>query len=366
MNPTTPQKLHTNDTDRQVRTIRLSPDGKTLYGASIDGKIRRWDVTVKPSEDEPLPEEKSKKKEAAENPWPELPSLAGHRGWLQSLLISPQHNLLISTDSWGRLCAWDVKKEPPEIKWNNEQAHDGWIRDAALSQDESLVATCGRDKIVRVWSAADGKLLHELAGHEDDVFAVAVHPDNKSLVSGDLFGRLKHWDLASGKCQRDAHLEKMHFYDRDHDVAGLYSLRFHDDGKTLLAAGSEPSLTGNVGGLPAIYWVNWDTLEVAKTMHFGESKQGYVYDYAWHPDGYLMLVTSGAPGAGQFLCQRPDEEKPFFTETGMTNCHSLAFDPATARCIVASTNRSSQGNGAVRDKDGVYVANTSPLAVFEI
>ena len=50
----------------------------------------------------------------------------------------------------------------------------------------------------------------------------------------------------------------------------------------------------------------------------------------------------------------------------MANCHSLAFDPATNRCIVAATNRNSQGNGAVRDKEGAYVGNTSPLTVFEL
>ena len=360
--PAEPQKRHTFATERQARIIRFSADGSVLYGACYDGKIRRWTTTPEVA-DEADPK---KRKPDDEIPATELPALEGHHGWVENLTFAPTHKLLLSTDSWGQLCAWNEGNDSVDIRWKHEHAHDGWLRALALSQDESLIATAGRDKVVRVWQTSDGKLLHELKGHEDEVFAVAIHPDNKSVISGDLFSRLKHWNLETGECQRETQLEKMNYYERDQDVAGLYSLRFDADGKTLLAAGSEPSNTGNVAGTPTIYWLNWETLAITKTMQFGDTKQGYVYDYLFHPDGYVMLVTSGAPGAGQFICQRLDEEEPFFRDTKMTNCHSLAFDAATSRCVVASTNRRSQGNGAVRDKDGNYVANYSPLAVFEL
>ena len=341
-----PQQLETIETDRQFRVIRFSPDGSQLFGAAYDATIHRWDL-------------------AGEQP-AALEPLEGLRGWAESLLFSPSHNMLLSTDSWGQLCAWNLAEEPPKTKWNQENAHNGWVRAVALQKDESLIATAGRDQFVRVWDAATGERRHELKGHESEVFAVAIHPDGKSVASCDLFGHLKHWDLEDEKCVRELHLEKMHYYERDQDVAGVYSLRFSDDGETLLVAGSEPSNTGNVAGTPTIHWLKWESLEIAKTLTFGESKQGYVYDYAFHPGGYVVAVTSGAPGAGQFLCQRLDEEQPFFNSNKMSNCHSLAFDTRTNRCIVASTNRNSQGNGAVRDKEGNYVGNTSPLTVFAL
>ena len=341
-----PQEVETLETDRQFRVIRFSPDGKQLFGAGYDGTIQRFDVSGESPE--------------------LLAPLEGHRGWAESILFAAKHNLLLTTDSWGQLCAWDITANPPKVKWKHEEAHDGWIRSVSLSEDESLIVTAGRDFNVRVWSTQDGKLLHELAGHEHEIFAVAVHPDNKSVVSCDLFGHLKHWDLSQGECVREIHLEKMHYYERDQDVAGVYSLRFHDGGKILLCAGSQPSNTGNVAGTPTIEWLNWETLESTRSMTFGESKQGYVYDYAFHDDGYVMLVTSGAPGAGQFICQRLDADEPFYSTNKMNNCHSLAFDGPTNRCIVASTNKRSQGNGAVRDKEGNYVANTSPLTFFSL
>ena len=78
-----------------------------------------------------------------------------------------------------------------------------------------------------------------------------------------------------------------------------------------------------------------------------------------------MVVTSGQPGNGQFLLLEPGAEKPFFTSTKMSNCHSVAVH-SDGRIVVSASNRNSQGNGAVRDKMGGYVANYSPLHVFAV
>jgi len=341
-----PQELQTIQPDRQYRVIRFSPDGQSLFAASYDADIHRWDF----SGDTPQV----------------IEPLKGHHGWVESLIFAPAHDLLISTDSWGELRAWNCKDDSPQPRWRRQQAHDGWIRAAALSADQSLIATAGRDRTVRVWSTTDGKLLHELRGHEHEVFSVAVHPNNQAVLSGDLFGNIKHWQLEGGKIAQEIRLEKMHYYDRDQDVAGLYSLRFHEDGATLWAAGNEPNRAGRVGGPPTIYHLTWDSLETQKTLKIGENADAQVFDYELHPDGYLMLVTSGRPGKGEFLCQRLGEDKPFYLTNRLSNCHSLAFDAGSNRVVVASTNKRSQGNGAVRDDEGNYVGNTSPLTVFAL
>ena len=79
--------------------------------------------------------------------------------------------------------------EKPQAVWKNPTAHDGWIHGLAVSPDGRLVATCGQDGLVRLWSAADGKLHKELSGHDAAVFRVQFHPGGESLVSGDLKGR---------------------------------------------------------------------------------------------------------------------------------------------------------------------------------
>lgn len=344
--PLEPREVRKIETDRQVCRIRFSPCGQFLFGSGYDSVIRRWDMTV----DEPQ----------------QLDSLSGHRGWVQSLEFAPHGGLVYSIDSWGELRAWPYRDEAAKPVWSVESAHDGWIRDLAVSADGSLLATGGRDGFVRVWSAEDGSPVSELPQNPHDVRAVTFHPDGSSLVFGDLMGRIQHWDFQSGKRRREVTFEKMHYYDRIQDVPGVYRLQFIDEGMTLILAGGQPTSNTNHQGIPVIHQIDWETLTTKRTQELGATKDGHVFDLAWHPDGFFAVVTSGNPGAGQFLLIRPDEDKAFFQSTKMSNCHTLALHPDGSRIVVAATNRNSQGNGAVRDKDGNYVGNSSPLHVFSL
>lgn len=339
-----PRELQQLRCERQVHVTRFRPDGKLLFTGGYDAAIRRWDMT-------------------AEEPQELPPLAAGHHGWVQCLEFSPDGKSLYSADSWGALRKVQATAKDAPLAWEQPQAHDGWIRALSVREDGKQVATAGRDRAARVWSAADGKPVQAFTDHPHDVYSVALHPDGKSLVTGDLFGALRHWDLASGKKVAEKTFAKMHKYERIQDVAGLRLLRFHDGGKTLICAGAEPQRAGRAIAIPTIYWLDWPSLKVRHTARFGPERHGFVFDLAWHPAGYWAAVTSGQPGHGQFLLLRPGEEKPFFLTTKMSNCHSLAVHP-DGRMVVAASNRNSQGNGAVKDKQGKYLGNYSPLHLF--
>lgn len=341
-----PTELKAIETDGQVCLVRYSPCGQFLFGGGYDSVIRRWDMSI----DEPQ----------------ELDPLIGHRGWVQRIEFSPDGENLFSVDSWGRLCGWPWRDEAASPYWSVDEAHDGWIRALAVSADGAMLATAGRDRSVRIWSAGDGSLKQELPQHSHDISQVAIHPDGKAVVSADLMGTVRHWDLESGECVRERSFDKMHLYDRIQDVPGIYVLKFDESGETLICAGGQPTRTGNHQGIPVLHQIDWESLDIRKTQSFGVDKDGFVFDVAWHPDGYFAMATSGNPGAGQFLLARPNEDKAFFTYTKMSNCHTLALHPDGKSVVVAATNRNSQGNGAVRDKDGNYVGNSSPLHVFSL
>lgn len=341
-----PKELKKIETDGQVCQIRFSPCGQFLFGGGYDSSIRRWDMTT----DEPQL----------------LAPILGHRGWVQSIGFAAEGERLYSSDSWGTICAWRYRDENASPVWKVDAAHDGWIRDLQVSRDGTLISTAGRDRFVRVWSAEDGSLLTELPQHEHDLCRVAIHPDGESIVSGDLMGMVRHWDRESGKLVREVSFEKMHFYDRIQDVPGIKSLSFDDSGDTLFCAGGQPTRTGNHLGIPLLHQVDWKTLETKQTQTLGVDNDGFIFDLVRHPDGYFAAVTSGNPGAGQFLLVRPGDEKAFFISKKMSNCHTLALHPDANTVVVAATNRNSQGNGAVRDKDGTYVGNSSPLHVFDL
>lgn len=340
-----PRQLNVIACDRQVCVTRFSPCGKFLFAGGYDASVRRWDL-------QDLEDEQPKS----------LEPIRGHHGWVQWLEFQPGGQLLFSVDSWGGLRATRISGEKPADVWAHQQAHDGWVRALTLSGDGTKVVTGGRDRHARVWSAADGELLFETAEHPDEVYAAAIAADHKSLITGDLFGLLRVWDLASGKCVSEKKLEKMHLYERIQDVGGLRLLRFADE-ETLICAGAEPQRAGRSIAIPTIHWLAWPSLEIKHIARFGPEKQGFVFDVAWHRDGYWAVVSSGQPGNGQFLLLRPGEQEPFFLTTEMSNCHSVDVHH-DGRLAVAATNRRSQGNGAVNDDEGNYLGNHSPIHLF--
>ena len=341
----TPIEKQTVDTDRQVCLIRFSPCGNYLFGGGYDAQIHRWQVS--------------------ESETRQLAPVPGHNGWVSTFAFSSTESTLFSADSWGQLCAWSVSEGELKIRWQHRQAHQGWIRALAVSSDSSHILTAGRDGVLRVWSAGDGSLVQELTADGQDVFCVCFHPGGEAAVSGDLLGTLRHWDLKSGTCVRELMLESMHRYERIQDVPGLKLLQFDECGERLVCAGGKPTRTGQVLGIPTIQLIEWESLAVQTSWELGAAREGFVFDLRSHPRGFWMVVTSGAPGAGQFLLLRPTEKEPFFSYTKMSNCHSLAVHPEGKTVIVSATNRNSQGNGAVLDKEGKYLGNFSPLRVFE-
>ena len=344
--PLLPKELRVNTPDSQLCVVRFSPCGKFLVAGTHDGKILRWDATgaeLKP-----------------------LGAIEGHHGWVQSLVFAPEGKWLYAADSWGQLACWPYADDKPVAHWSIAEAHDGWIRALSISVDGTRLATAGKDRLVRLWDSADGMRLQAFAGHEHDVFCVAIHPDKSAVASGDLFGIVKHWDAANGQCVRTIDLPTMHLYQRIQDVAGLWILQFNSAGTELLCAGAEPQSAGRAHGIPTIHYVNWQSGKSERTWRYGNGDEGYIHDFVQQADGTLLIVTSGQPGKGRFIIQRPGADKPEFDSAKYLNCHSLALHPEGRRLVLCAINSKNQGNGTVKDMSGNYVANYSPLYEFEL
>ena len=148
----------------QVRLARYSPCGNVLVAGGYDGRVRRWNV-------------------ADEKP-AELSALDGHHAWIDGLAFRRDGELLFTADSWGQLCCWSgYAAETPELKWKHEAAHDGWIRELAVSADGQHAASCGSDQFVRIWSTEDGTKQGEIAAGRD-VLRLLWLPDG-TLLAGD-------------------------------------------------------------------------------------------------------------------------------------------------------------------------------------
>lgn len=321
----------------QILRLRFSPDGKVLAAACSDGSVRRWDTSATPPT--------------------ELPPLAGHNGWVCGLAFAG--DALFTSDSWGKLAAWDASGKP---RWNVEAAHDGWTR--MIAARGTALATCGKDGFVRLWNAKDGAKSGEFTVGAD-ALSVALAPDGESAFAGDLFGITREFEVPSGKVLRTFEAKELHRTDRVQDVGGVRCLLFDASGKTLFAAGAEPKTGGFVECTPLVIAFDRSTGKRTGQWKGPSEKEGYITDLAWHPDGYLVGTSSGQPGQGKVFFWKPGGEQPFFA-VPKPNVHSVALSPDGKLMAAALTNANSSGNGKPKGKDGEYPANFSPIQFWQI
>jgi WD40 repeat protein len=331
--------------DPQVRTIRFSPCGKILAAGGYDARVRRWSFAAEET--------------------PELPSLGGHQAWVEAVALRADGELLFSGDSWGQLCCWSsYSADQPALRWKHEQAHDGWLRDLAISSHGKLLASCGSDRVARIWSADDGVKQHELANYGQDLLRCRFLPDG-TLVTGDGRGIVKQWKL-DGSLVRQFDASSLYALSRLQDCGGVHALAIDREGQLLAAGGTTPKNGGTLVGAPTVLIFDVATGEEKHKLTLGGENDCMVADLRFHDEGFLSVVTYGTPGSGQLLYVVPGEPGPFFTHKAVQNIHSLAWHPDGKRLVVAGTNSGSNGNGRSLDKDGKYPGNQSPLHVFAL
>jgi predicted 2-oxoglutarate/Fe(II)-dependent dioxygenase YbiX len=128
--------------------------------------------------------------------------------------------------------------EPLAGPW--EPAHRGYVWTlAALSG--GLVASGGRDAVIRLWSA-QGRCLRELQGHTQSVLGLAALGGER-LVSVSRDRSLRVWDVASGRCEHA---------DTAHDAALLAVAVAGPPDRPLLATGSADGLVRVGTALPGM------------------------------------------------------------------------------------------------------------------
>ncbi len=66
----------------------------------------------------------------------------------------------------------------------------------AFSPDEQVLAAGSDDATIRIWDATTGALIEQLLWHQHPVYSIVFMPDGKRLVSSDISGKVKFWDLS--------------------------------------------------------------------------------------------------------------------------------------------------------------------------
>lgn len=278
---------------RPLTACRFDPSGKYAFTGAEDNTVQRWDLASGTA----------------------TPLADGHDSWVRAIGFSLDGQQVYTGGYDGRLLWWSATADKPVPIRKVESAHAGWIRALAVSPDGKIIASCGNDNLIKLWDAAEGTPLGELAGHETHVYNIAFHPTLPTIVSCDLKGNVKQWDLVEQKHVRDfARAAALHKYDPTFraDIGGARSIAFSTDGK-LLALGGITNCTNAFAGIgnPAVVVFDFETAAISKTHVAKEPLNGTIWGVRYHPNGY-WIGLSGGGGGGLLYFWKPDTVNEFF------------------------------------------------------
>lgn len=149
--------------------------------------------------------------------------------------------------------------------------HGGDIDAVAWSPDRAIVASGSDDRLIKLWNATTGELLHNLSGHTSRVSCLSFSPDGKSLASGSSDGTVRLWSVKKG--------ESYEVFDSEDSL--VLCVAFSPDGK-LLAAGHYES--------PIVVH------DISSPTHKSTTLQGHskrVNGVAFMPESETLISCSG-------------------------------------------------------------------------
>ena len=150
-------------------------------------------------------------------------------------------------------------------------AHNDVILDAVFSPDGTTLATCGYDRLIKLWNTQTGQLLRELKDHSDAVYAVTFSPDGALLASGSADRAVKVWEVADGK----------RLYTLSDSTDWVYSVAWSPDGHRLAAGGVDKSLR--------VWEVSGREGRLANAVF---AHEGPIVRVAWSTDGKTLYSVS--------------------------------------------------------------------------
>src|SRR5262245_55562922 len=74
------------------------------------------------------------------------------------------------------------------------KGHEGSVLGVSFSPDGKTLASCGRDKTIKIWVVASGELKTTLIEHTGDVYDVLFSPKGDLLASGGKDKIIRLWD----------------------------------------------------------------------------------------------------------------------------------------------------------------------------
>jgi WD40 repeat protein/TolB-like protein len=204
----------------------------------------------------------------------------GHKSEVLSVAFSLDGRILASCSKDKTIRLWDVDKKK-ELK--SLTGHKMGVNCIAFSPNGLLLASGGNDKKVIVWNLEKGTEEKVFTGHKRKVLAVAFSADGSLLASAGEDKIVKLWDLSTGY-----ELGEL----KGHGKA-VHSIAFHPDGRSITTGSQDKSMR------------TWEITSRKEIRSLTESaaRYGELLTFDFSPEGRMIAsaikeVTRAMPGKG--------------------------------------------------------------------
>jgi WD40 repeat protein len=238
-----------------------------------------------------------------------------------------------------------------------------------VTADGKYLISAGDDAVIKVWQTRNGKLATKLEGHQECIFSLAVSPDGKHLVSGDLYGSVRQWSIGDWKQIRELDAKLLHTRKENFiaDVGGVRSLAFSGDGK-LLAVGGMKEAKSNAfcPGKPTVLIFDWATGKVKNELKIKGKSDGPFNALRFLEDGTLAGHTEILHSASELTFWKVDQPEPLHSIKNGSG-YDLSLHPDKRQLLVPTyATGGSSGNGGRGKTPENYLTNTTVLRIFSL
>lgn len=271
--------------------------------------------------------------------------VARHESYVTSVAIAGD---VVVSGGYDHRLVWTSVNDAKTIR--SVDAHQRWIRQVVASPDQKLIASVADDMVCRLWQAADGKMVHELRGHDavtphhfpSMLYAVAFSADGKHLATGDRVGRIVVWDVATGKQLQTLDASGLYTWDptqRRHSIGGIRSVAFSPDGTQVVAGGV--GKIGNIDHLDAparLEVFDWRAGKRTQEIVADTKLKGLIEQIAFTKQGDWFVGAGGGNGGLVMFCQSTTG-KILFQDTAPMHVHGIAMSESSDTIYAAGHNK---------------------------